>query len=667
MLSLLPAALFVLTLLAGTRHRRHLSRGVPPIAAALLASLIPQLFAEFLVFGAASTLADANLLAAHGLKLFAALLPMGALALELGLRQRELLRASDELEQAHGCLERRNAQLGSAQTALELQQQRLDSALAAGGTGTFVWHMDVDEVVFDDHLTGTLGLSEDERRGMSRQRFVAKMPEEAQKAFGEQVKQSLMGASHVGMTFPWTRDNSTLHMRCSARLERDAEGLPLRMVGTLTDVTRQVEADEAQHAAERRVRRFLDALPLGVYVEDRLGRTYYANAEAKLLLAGTADEDEGDVTIVLRLSAASTFPPSMDTIGGGQKAKLPLLRSRAGERSVEDVELDTPAGHRVVRMWGAPIYDELGERVEFAMAVTQDVTELRQLEAERMQGQKLEAIGQLAAGIAHEINTPTQYVSDNTHFFETAFKRLEPFLDAAEAMVEAKKQDAVTDEHFTTLKKTARKAKLDFVRREVPKAIEQSLEGLDRVATIVRAMKEFSHPGGGGMCPTDLNRAVQTTVTVARNEWKYVAEVEFDLAEDLPNVPVLPDELNQVILNIVVNAAHAIAAKLGEESAEKGTIKLATRLVEDHVEIVISDDGTGVPAAIQERVFDPFFTTKPVGKGTGQGLAIARKVMLDGHHGDLKLDSVEGEGATFTLVLPLEQPDTAEGTVEAAE
>lgn len=665
-----PAAVFVLAVvLGGSRHGRS-GRAPTAMAAALLASVVPQLLSEWVML-TGPAVGEAPL-ASHGLKLLAMGLVMGGLAYRLGRKQRTLLAAAADLERTHRELDRQNRDLSRTQLLIAHQKEQLDMALAAGGTGTFVWHVEEDYLVLDEHLRETLGIGE--KGALTRGDFVARMAPADVESFGAAVERGLRGLGGIESSFRMVGAGGELTFSCNGLVHRAPTGEPIRVTGVLTDITRQAQADEARREAEARIRGFLDALPLGVFVEDAEGETYYANDRARELLSRRASEvpgamvddendEEEEFTLIGSLASVGA---GVDVVGRQNLERLPLVRAYGGESTVEEVELSSPGGDRIVRMWGEPIFGADGQ-VAFAMAVLQDVTEMKTLEAERLQGQKLEAIGQLAAGIAHEINTPTQYVSDNTHFMQTAFSRLLPFLDAAEAVVAADKAGELGPEQLGTLKKTARKAKLDFVRREVPKAIEQSLEGLDRVATIVRAMKEFSHPGGGGMCPTDLNRAVQTTVTVARNEWKYVADVELDLAEDLPNVPVLPDELNQVILNIVVNAAHAIGEKLGEGSAEKGKIRLATRLAGDHAEILISDNGTGVPEAIRDRVFDPFFTTKPVGKGTGQGLAIARKVMIDGHHGDLLLDSVEGEGATFTLVLPLEQPDTAAGTEEAAQ
>jgi signal transduction histidine kinase len=191
----------------------------------------------------------------------------------------------------------------------------------------------------------------------------------------------------------------------------------------------------------------------------------------------------------------------------------------------------------------------------------------------------------------------------------------------------------------------------------VPRAIEQALDGARRVAKIVRAMKEFSHPDMADKTATDLNRAIESTVTVARNEWKYVCEVSTDFDENLPPVVCYAGEVNQVILNLIINAAHAI--KQAVKEGEKGQIKIATRLKGDFAEISISDTGTGIPEEIRTRVFEPFFTTKEVGKGTGQGLALAHSVVVKKHQGKIWFETEVGRGTTFFIHLPRESRDLA--------
>jgi len=207
-------------------------------------------------------------------------------------------------------------------------------------------------------------------------------------------------------------------------------------------------------------------------------------------------------------------------------------------------------------------------------------------------------------------------------------------------------------------------ADFDYLKEEIPRALNQSLEGVDRVAKIVRAMKEFSHPAREKTA-TDLNRAIQSTITVASNEWKYVAEMEMDLDTNLPSVHCSPAEFNQVVLNIVVNAAHAIGDVVGDGGKGKGKIKVKTRPDGEWAIVEITDSGCGMPPHIQQRIFDPFFTTKEVGKGTGQGLAIAHNVIVDKHGGTIKVLSAPGKGTTFVIRLPIggvkTDSDTAAG------
>ena len=275
------------------------------------------------------------------------------------------------------------------------------------------------------------------------------------------------------------------------------------------------------------------------------------------------------------------------------------------------------------------------------------------MEADLFQAHKLEAVGQLAAGIAHEINTPTQYIGDNVSFLQMAFERLTGVLAQHQELLAEASGRPLSEAELKGLAKATRRARLPFLQEQIPRAISQSLEGVERVSGIVSAMKEFSHPGTHEKIPVDLHSALRNTVTVARNEWKYVAEVVFELDDELPSVPGLPGELNQVFLNLVVNAAHAIAERVGDGSAGKGTITIATRRHDGVAEIRLSDDGCGIPEAVQQRIFEPFFTTKEVGRGSGQGLAIARSVVVDKHGGTLTFTTAAGEGTTFLVRLPL--------------
>lgn len=283
------------------------------------------------------------------------------------------------------------------------------------------------------------------------------------------------------------------------------------------------------------------------------------------------------------------------------------------------------------------------ERLQVEMA------ERKRMEGELAQAQKLEAIGHLAAGIAHEINTPAQYVGDNTRFLRDVFADVQTLLDDLERLLSAARAGDIPAQLIADV----RNAGLAYIREEAPRAIAQSLEGVERVASVVRAMKEFSHPGNGRKQPVNLNRAIESTLTVSRNEWKYVADVITDLDPDLPTVPCLAGDLNQVILNLVVNAAQAVASVVGDGSQGRGTITVRTRCDHDWAEIRVEDTGAGIPETIRGRVFDHFFTTKEVGKGTGQGLSIAHNIVVRKHGGAIRFESEEGKGTTFIVRLPL--------------
>lgn len=302
----------------------------------------------------------------------------------------------------------------------------------------------------------------------------------------------------------------------------------------------------------------------------------------------------------------------------------------------------------------SPIYKE-DQSISGYVYIGRNITEAVKMQLQLNQAQKLESIGQLAAGIAHEINTPTQYVGDNTTFLQEAYTDLGVMIATIEELV-AGDSGSVPAE---LLVKAMNDADVNYLKEEIPRAIEQSLEGISRVSTIVRAMKEFSHPSEKKTM-VDLNKAIKSTITVAKNEWKYVAEMNTDLDAALPPVNCLPGDMNQVVLNIIVNAAHAIAEKLDEASGEKGAISVSTRSADQWAEIRIEDTGAGMPEDVKLRIFDPFYTTKEVGKGTGQGLSIAHAVIVEKHAGTIEVDSTPGQGTAFTIRIPIEDTSPAE-------
>jgi signal transduction histidine kinase len=291
-------------------------------------------------------------------------------------------------------------------------------------------------------------------------------------------------------------------------------------------------------------------------------------------------------------------------------------------------------------------------QIKGAVVCFNDISDRKQMEVELRHAQKLEAVGGLAAGIAHEINTPIQFVGDNTRFLQDSFRDGTEMLQKYEELCEEARRGSVRPELFDEVQEVRKRIDWDYLRLEIPKALDQMLDGIGRVAKIVRAMKEFSHVDRSPeKTAADLNKALESTLVVARSELKYVADVEEDYGQ-LPPVVCHLGDLNQVFLNLLINAAHAIGDVM-KKTGKKGRIAVRTRQDGDCVEVLISDTGSGIPPALREKIFDPFFTTKEVGKGTGQGLTLARTIVVEKHGGTLTFETEVGKGTTFHVRLPV--------------
>ncbi len=333
---------------------------------------------------------------------------------------------------------------------------------------------------------------------------------------------------------------------------------------------------------------------------------------------------------------------------------------RAEKQGDYEIELDVSGkGKKIFYLHTALLSNDYGKPLEVIETI-RDVTRHKHLERQIRHSQKMESIGSLAAGIAHEINTPSQFVGDNLQFIKDGWNDFMKLLEIYRKLRPLAEKDPDGKKLIADLTKEESKIDIEFLKEEMPDAINQSLEGTNRISQIVRAMKEFSHPSSKEKVEIDINKAIETAITVARNEWKYVAEMKTDYYPDLPMALCLPNEINQVILNLITNAAHAVGESIKGDGDEKGIIKVITRhdKVEDHVEIKISDTGSGIPASIREKIFDPFFTTKEAGKGTGQGLAISYDIIVNKHGGRIDFDSEEGRGTVFRIRLPVSSGGT---------
>jgi two-component system, NtrC family, sensor kinase len=443
-------------------------------------------------------------------------------------------------------------------------------------------------------------------------------------------------------------DRRAVWVRVTTALIRDENGMPTCAVEFLRDISTRKDLAVALLQNQRLLEAVIADIPAAIIACDVTGDIILHNRAADDLFAiAPADDSRAGTPAPYPIGISAFLPDGITPVPREQR---PLARALRGE-TVTHMELLAVMPGGIARATVGSARQLTGASGECigAVAVTQDVTQMKTLERELAQAQKLESIGQLSAGIAHEINTPTQFIGDNIRFLQESFQEV--------LSLAGKLRSLVADHTDGMVSAAPIAAALDgpdvgYLREEIPKAIAQSLEGIDRIAKIVGAMKDFSHPGLE-KTPVDLNHSIASTITVASNEWKYVAEVKTDFDPALPLVPVMPGAFNQVILNILVNAAHAVSAAAGNGASAKGTITIITRRAEDWVEILIKDTGCGMPAKIINRIFDPFFTTKPVGKGTGQGLAIAHDVVVKKHGGTIGVDSEPGVGTTFTLRLPL--------------
>ncbi|MFH1515322.1 MAG: PAS domain S-box protein [bacterium] len=414
---------------------------------------------------------------------------------------------------------------------------------------------------------------------------------------------------------------------------------------SIRDITEQISAQEAISKSEMLFRTVISACQDGIIATNDKGVVKIFNNAAENMFMRTKDE--------MHTMPLKCLIPEED-LKKHPDGVLNFFRAGTVSELIDNT-VEIKAKRSDGTIFPAELTLSVGRTKDdrFVFAVIRDITQRKAVEAELLQGQKLQSIGHLASGKAHEINTKTQFVGDNNSFLKDSFDDLNQLIEKYQMLASEIRDKEPENSLITEIDNTIKEIDLEFLSENIPDAIDQSLEGLGRVTKIVRAMKDFAHPEIVDMIPTDVNKIIESTVTVARNEWKYVADMELDLTEDLRRINCVPGEIGQVILNMIVNASHAIAAVVGDGDFQKGAIKISTREMGDNIEIRLSDTGTGIPEKIKERIFEPFFTTKEVGKGTGQGLAICHSVIVEKHKGTITFETESGKGTTFIITLPL--------------
>jgi two-component system NtrC family sensor kinase len=422
--------------------------------------------------------------------------------------------------------------------------------------------------------------------------------------------------------------------------------------GVLSDITERKLAEEALRQAEAKYRSMFENSIDAIFQITPWGKLLTANPAAANMLGYEFPEHlisqnkEHDCPLFMMPSSWQKLKQELD-----EKDSVKKYDFQARRKDGSTVWLS-------INAWA--VRNSSGQTLYYE-GHADDVTEWKRAQKEReimeiqlYQARKLEAIGQLAAGIAHEINTPMQYVGDNLHFLLDAFNGLKSAIELHERLLGSAKNGSLDSKLISEAEAELAAFDIDYLKEEISDAIDQTLEGIERVSTIVGAMKDFSHPGTGEKRATDIHKAIENTLVVCRNEWKYVAEIVTDFDSNMPLVFCIPGDFNQAILNLVVNAAHAIADIVENRSGGKGTITVQTLCNRGFAEIRVTDTGGGIPEEARSKIFEPFFTTKEVGKGTGQGLAIAHSTIVRKHGGSLTFQTEMGHGTTFIIRLPLE-------------
>ncbi len=440
------------------------------------------------------------------------------------------------------------------------------------------------------------------------------------------------------------KDGSAFWVSLNAQYCRDEEGRIVGAEAFVRDISARMRAETEVRLRDAAIA----ASSTGITISDLAGTIRYVNA-AFARMHGLEPKDLIGAPIAsLWREPPSDLVPKVIQEGSWNGGRETLRKDGASLSVQATLNIVRDSRGEPLAIVGA--FLDISERKRAEERLRREIADRERMEVELRHLQKLEAVGRLAAGIAHEINTPTQFVGDGLQFLREAFDAIARLLPEYRAALEGPSALA-TSAQRDAIRALEEELELEYLKGEIPLSLSRCLDGVSRIANIVRSMKEFARSDQRDQCPAEIDRAIQATLVIARNEYKYVAVVETDLAE-LPAVVCHISDLGQVFLNLVVNAAHAIADVV-KDSGAKGTIRIATRREGEHVRIDISDTGTGISLAAQSHIFEPFFTTKPIGKGTGQGLALARSIVVDRHGGSLTFESEPGKGTTFTIRLPV--------------
>jgi two-component system, NtrC family, sensor kinase len=587
--------------------------------------------------------------------------------LSLARLQVALKRETAELGEANQRLQREIAKREEMAAALSESEEKFRT-LAGSAQDAFVMLDDEGRVIFWNRAAiGMFGYSEQEIYGKKFHDHV--VPERFQAAHQNRFEH--FKATGTG---PLVGKSVELHALrrdgSEFQVELSLATVKLRQkwvaIAVIRDITGRLRTQETLQRSEERLNLVLDAAHMGIWDRDLItGKLSRSIVHDQIFGYDTIQERWTDETLLNHL------------VPEDRERRLHEIATCSEQTEINSEYRIIRAGdhaQRWIQFQGKVYHDEKGKPIRRA-GIIRDITDQKLAEQERQAtevqsslSQKLESVGRLASGVAHEINTPMQFITDNTQFLKRAVTSLTEVLVAYRAVNEIVASGKKPDEALALARAAEETNEMEYLLGEIPKTFDETMSGLQRVTHIIKSLKEFSHPNTTAKHPADLNKAINTTIAVSRHEWKYVAEVVTELDPDLPMIPLCIDEMNQVMLNLIVNAAHAIGDAIKQRGEAKGVITIRTKQDGACVLIEVEDNGTGIPESAQSHIFEPFFTTKGVGKGTGQGLAIIRTIILKNHDGAISFTTTPGKGTTFHIRLPMPSPDEAEtpGTVASS-
>jgi len=575
--------------------------------------------------------------------------------------QAELKQQTTDLQLTNKLLQSEIAVREEMATSLVESEEKFRT-LAGSAQDAFVMLDDEDRIVFWNRAAaGMFGYTEKE---IFKQKFHEHLvPERLRANYTKGVAQHF--TADVGMKIGQTGEMITLR--------RDGTEFPAELsvatvklhekwflIAVIRDVTGRHRAQETLQRSEERLNLALDAAHLGTWDIDLINGSVWRSRIHDQIFGYDSHETEWNHDKFLERVVPEDRHKLLEEIA--------LLKKTGLINSECRIIRDNDHEQRWISVQGKIYNDKQGKPARI-MGMVYDITESKLAEQERQASeaqsslsQKLESVGRLASGVAHEINTPMQFITDNTQFLKRAITSLTDVLVAYQKVTKTIASGNNPAEALALALAVEENAELNYLLEEIPRTFDETMSGLQRVTHIIKSLKEFSHPNTNSKQPADLNKSITTTIAVSRHEWKYVAEVVPELDPDLPLIPLRIDEMNQVMLNLIVNAAHAIGDALKLRGEAKGVITIRTKHEKSTVLVEVEDNGTGIPASAQAHIFEPFFTTKGVGKGTGQGLAIVRNIIVKNHGGEIFFTTTAGKGTVFHIRLPISVPEEIEAS-----